>query len=107
MRVFLGYGVGQKGYCVFDPVSQKLYVYRHVVFFEHITFFSIPTSSHNVTMSDLIYIDHFTLDIDTVPLTVSQAPFLVSKNVSCRVPIDSSVDFGTLAPDTTIERYKA
>ena len=33
--VFLGYGEGQKGYRCFDPVSQKLYCSRHVVFFEH------------------------------------------------------------------------
>ena len=29
--VFLGYGLGQKGYCCLDPVSQKLYVSHHVV----------------------------------------------------------------------------
>ena len=30
--VFLGYGLGQKGYHCFDLVNQKLYVSRHVVF---------------------------------------------------------------------------
>jgi histone deacetylase 1/2 len=37
--VFLGYGEGKKGYRCFDPVTQKLYVSRHVVFLEHISFF--------------------------------------------------------------------
>lgn len=30
--VFLGYGVGQKGYSCYDPVRQKLYVSQHVIF---------------------------------------------------------------------------
>jgi len=34
--VFLRYGLSQKGYLCFDPVSQKLYVSHHVVFLEHI-----------------------------------------------------------------------
>ena len=72
------------------------------MFREHITFFSIPASSHNVIRSDFIHINHFTLDTDTVPPIVSQAPTPVSYNVSCRFPIDSSVDYGTLVPDTII-----
>jgi hypothetical protein len=31
--VFLGYGEGKKGYCCFDPITHKLYMSRHVVFF--------------------------------------------------------------------------
>lgn len=65
--VFLGYGIGQKGYRCFDPVSQKLYVSRHVVFLEHIPFFSIPASSHHMTHSDLIRIDPFHLDEEEDP----------------------------------------
>ena len=57
--VFLGYGAGQKGYRCFDPISQKLYVSRHVVFLEHIPYFSIPTSAHNMTKYDLIRINPF------------------------------------------------
>ena len=64
--VFLGYGEGQKGYRCFDPVTQKLYVSRHVVFLEHIPFFSIPDSTHNLTKSDLIRIDPFSEDQDIV-----------------------------------------
>ena len=66
--VFLGYGIGQKGYRCFDPVSQKLYVSRHVTFLEHIPFFSIPARSHDVTQSDLQSIDPFATNAeDTVP----------------------------------------
>jgi hypothetical protein len=60
--VFLGYSEGKKGYCCFDPITQKLYVYRHVVFLEHIPFFSIPSTTHSLTKSDLIRIDPFSDD---------------------------------------------
>jgi len=62
--VFLGYGEGKKGYCCFDPITQKLYVSRHVVFLEHIPFFSIPSTTHSLTKPDLIRIDPFSEDSD-------------------------------------------
>jgi len=37
-------------------------VSRHVVFLEHIPFFSIPSSTHSLTKTDLIHIDHFSED---------------------------------------------
>ena len=67
--VFLGYGLGQKGYRCFDVVSQKLYVSCRVVFLEHISFFSIPTTLHYLTTSDVIKIDPFDID-DTTPTSV-------------------------------------
>ena len=77
--VFLGYGEGQKGYRCFDPVTQKLYVSRHVVFLEHIPFFSIPDSPHNMTKSDLIRIDPFSEDQDTV---FSHSPSTIDIGIS-------------------------
>jgi hypothetical protein len=67
--VFLGYGEGKKGYRCFDPITHKLYVSRHVVFLEHIPFFSIPSTTHSLTKSDLIHIDPFFEDSgnDTFP----------------------------------------
>jgi histone deacetylase 1/2 len=44
--IFLGYSEGKKGYRCFDPITQKLYVSRHVVFLEHIPFFSISSTTH-------------------------------------------------------------
>ena len=38
--VFLGYEDGKKGYRYYDTTTQKLYVSRHVVFLEHIPFYS-------------------------------------------------------------------
>jgi hypothetical protein len=56
----MGYGEGKKGYRCFDPISQKLYMSRHVVFFEHIPFFFIPST----TRPDIICIDPFSEDSD-------------------------------------------
>ncbi|CAJ2675738.1 unnamed protein product [Trifolium pratense] len=60
--VFLGYGAGQKGYRCYDPSSKKLYVSRHVVFLEHIPFFSLSSDSHDSSRSELTKIDPFGLD---------------------------------------------
>ncbi|XP_050213155.1 uncharacterized protein LOC126664688 [Mercurialis annua] len=65
--VFLGYGARQKGYRCFDPVSHKLYVSRHVVFLEHIPYFTIPDRFHSISMHDLFCIDPFTVDDNEVP----------------------------------------
>ena len=36
---FLGYGIGQKGYRCYDSISKRLRVSRHVVFWEHKSFY--------------------------------------------------------------------
>jgi hypothetical protein len=60
--VFLGYGDGQKGYRCYDPSSKKLYISLHVVFLEHIPFFSLSSDSHAPSRSELTQIDPFGLD---------------------------------------------
>ena len=70
----MGYGVGEKGYRCFDPVSQKSYVSRHVVFLEHIHFFSVPASYHNMAQNDFIRIDPFDIDTDEVVHTDTLVP---------------------------------
>ena len=91
---FLGYGEGQKGYRYFDPVTKKLYVSHHVVFIEHIPFFSIPDSHYELKKSDIIHIDPFSEDIDSMPSQVSCTSDIVSSHVY------TSVDTSTLTPDT-------
>uniref|UniRef100_A0A2N9IRX0 Integrase catalytic domain-containing protein n=1 Tax=Fagus sylvatica TaxID=28930 RepID=A0A2N9IRX0_FAGSY len=39
---FLGYGLEEKGYRCYDPVAKRLRVSRHVVFWEHKMFYSLP-----------------------------------------------------------------
>ncbi|GKF29654.1 gag-pol polyprotein [Tanacetum coccineum] len=68
--VFLGYDVSQKGYRCYDPVDQKLYTSRQVDFLEHIPYYSVPVSSHNLTRSEVIKIDPFeepTLVVSPIP----------------------------------------
>ncbi|GJR33249.1 retrovirus-related pol polyprotein from transposon TNT 1-94 [Tanacetum coccineum] len=57
--VFLGYSVSQKGYRCYDLIGQKFYTSRHVDFLEHISYYSVPVSSHNLTQSELKEIDLF------------------------------------------------
>jgi hypothetical protein len=42
---FLGYGLEEKGYRCYDPVAKHLRVSRHVVFWEHKMFYSLPSFS--------------------------------------------------------------
>ena len=51
---FLGYGIGQKGYRCYDPISKRLRVSRHVVFWEHKMFYQLP----HVSISLIPSIDH-------------------------------------------------
>jgi len=78
--VFLSYGESKKRYHCFDLITQKLYVSRHVVFIEHIPFFSIPSTTHTLTRFDIIRIDPFSKDSislsSQVPST-SDTPFHV------------------------------
>ena len=39
---FLGYGIGKKGYRCYDPISKRLCVSQHVVFWEHKPFYQLP-----------------------------------------------------------------
>jgi hypothetical protein len=42
---FLSYGLEEKGYQCYDPVVKRLRVSRHVVFWEHKMFYSLPSFS--------------------------------------------------------------
>ena len=51
---FLRYGICQKGYRCYDPISKRLRVSRHVVFWEHKMFYQLP----HVPVSLIPSIDH-------------------------------------------------
>ncbi|GFS40400.1 anaphase-promoting complex/cyclosome 2 [Actinidia rufa] len=63
--VFLGYGIHQKGYRCYDPITKKLYVSRHVTFFERLPYFTLPSKAAPVAKKDLIFLDPFPADVST------------------------------------------
>lgn len=65
----------KKGYSCLDLGIKKLYISFHIVFLEHISFFSIPNNYHNVTNFKLIYIDPFYSDTDSAPF---QTPCIIN-----------------------------
>lgn len=105
--VFLGYGEGQKGYRCFDPITQKLYVSRHVVFLEHIPFFSIPSTTHSLTKSDLIRIDPFSTDSDSlssqVPSTSNTDHSACTDTLLSGIPEAPSSPMVPQAPSETVD----
>ncbi|KAJ9544827.1 hypothetical protein OSB04_024534 [Centaurea solstitialis] len=93
---------GEKGYRCFDPVSQKLYVSRHISFLEHIPFFSIPDQSHDVMQSYLRSIDPFDTNTDD---TFSDVPAHETSTTSdtpeTSRPSDSATPMTAPVPDET------
>ena len=57
MCCFLGYGLGQKGYRCYDPISKRLRISRHVVFWEHIPFSKIASFDSLNHQQSLIFVD--------------------------------------------------
>ena len=71
---FLGYGIGQKGYRCYDPISKRLCVSRHVVFWEHKMFYQLP----HVPVSLIPSIDPLPdLFPEESPTSMSESPLLL------------------------------
>jgi hypothetical protein len=51
-------------------------VSRHVVFLDHILLFFISSTTHSLTRSDLIHIDYFSEDSDSLSFQVPSTPTL-------------------------------
>uniref|UniRef100_A0A803PJJ4 Reverse transcriptase Ty1/copia-type domain-containing protein n=1 Tax=Cannabis sativa TaxID=3483 RepID=A0A803PJJ4_CANSA len=98
--VFLGYGEDKRDYRCYDPISQKLYVSRHVVFLEHISFFSIPSTPHNLTKSNLIHIDPFS-ESEFGSSTTPSIFFALHYSCLHRVKRSQELDTGTSQPEIT------
>ena len=76
-------------------------MFRHVVFLEHIPFFSISSITHNLTKPDLIRIDPFFKDSDSLS---SQVPSTSNTPLYVHVqPIytHNSIGIGTLLSITS------
>ncbi|GJW44705.1 uncharacterized mitochondrial protein-like protein [Tanacetum coccineum] len=83
--------------------SQKLYTHHDVDFLEHIPYYSIPASSHNLTQSELIKIDHFD-DVAYEPLPilplVITGPILEITLETTNTTLDTTSE---TTPETTLE----
>nr|GEV04679.1 uncharacterized mitochondrial protein AtMg00810-like [Tanacetum cinerariifolium] len=117
--VFLDYGVSKKGYHCYDPVGQKLYTSRHVDFLEHISYYYVPASSHNLTQSELLKINLFD-DVTHEPLHVLSFIASVHRlhelesyrevvcNPLCQVAMAEELVYKIKTrSDGSVERYKA
>ena len=68
---YLGYGIGQKGYRCYDPISKRFCFSRHVVFWEHKMFYKLP----HVPVSSIPSIDPLPdLFPDESPASMSKSP---------------------------------
>ena len=68
---FLGYGIGQKGYRCYDPISKRLRVSQNVVFWEHKMFYQLP----HVPISLIPPIDPLPdLFLEESPTSLSESP---------------------------------
>ena len=56
---FLGYGVSQKGFRCYDPISHRLRVSRHVEFWEHRSFMSLQQFPASPSSESPIFTDLF------------------------------------------------
>ena len=56
---FLGYGVSQKGFRCYDPISHRLCVSRHIEFWEHRPFTSLQQFPASFSLESPIFIDLF------------------------------------------------
>ena len=76
---------------------------RHIVFLKHIPFFYIPSTTHGLTKLDIIRIDPFSKDFDSLSsqvLITSDAPFHVRS-----ICTHYSVDTDTLLSDTLVAPF--
>lgn len=61
---FLGYGTKHKGYRCWDPISQRIRISRHVVFWEHIMFSSLSKFKSIPSISTPLFTNP---DVDLFP----------------------------------------
>ena len=83
---FLGYGIGQKCYRCYDPISKRLYVSWHVVFWEHTMFYQLPHAPISLVPSINPLPDLFP---EESPISLSESPpsiTVVPSNASDELP---------------------
>ena len=69
--VVLGYEIGKKGYRCYDPISKRIRVSRHVVFWEHKIFYQLPHVPFSLIPSIDPLLDLFP---EESPTSLSESP---------------------------------
>jgi transposase InsO family protein len=94
---FLGYGLEEKGYRCYDAVAKHLRVSRHVVFWEHKMFYSLPLFSASNSDSQADPLPNLFLEIPS-PSAESVNPISDESP-----PVDPSSDESPTADPTFVE----
>jgi transposase InsO family protein len=84
MCCFLGYGIEQKGYRCYDPVSRRLRISRHVVFWEHRLF-------HEVGKFNMPYSPPFTTLLE-IPLSPTPTSNVLPESTSLKQQSSDDLD---------------
>ncbi|KAJ9561278.1 hypothetical protein OSB04_006438 [Centaurea solstitialis] len=82
--LFLGYGIEHKGYRCWDPISKRLRISRHVTFWEHVSFYTMPNSNSETPISTVPFFTDSSISVDLaspVPTPNSEAPTHVASPV--------------------------
>ncbi|KAJ9541338.1 hypothetical protein OSB04_027844 [Centaurea solstitialis] len=93
--LFLGYGIEHKGYRCWDPISKRLRISRHVTFWEHVPFYTMPNSHFETPTSVVPFFTDSSISLDLPSPTFTpnlEAPAPVASpapSIPPPVPIDS------------------
>ncbi|GKV28694.1 hypothetical protein SLEP1_g37711 [Rubroshorea leprosula] len=94
---FLGYGIQHKGYRCWDPVSQKLCVSHHVVFWEHTMFASLSEFKVSPFHHPPIFTNP---SLELFPNDDAGSPNELSNDQTSMALVSEDVSFADIAPRT-------
>jgi hypothetical protein len=87
---FLGYGIEHKGYRCWDPISQRLRISRHVVFWEHKMFSSL-SHFHLSSPSTSILFTNPSIDFFSDESTIDPSPAPLETPIHAAVPTETAL----------------
>lgn len=103
---FLGYGIEHKGYHCWDPISNKLRISHHVIFWKNTVFSSLSKFHHFVNTESLFFTDFST---ELFPSSNTSDFNMLNTSLSSPAPIEPApaidpTSIPTSALDATLHR---